>query len=110
LFGGVFFALAAFFCDGVSNLVCYASPCCAGAENDDAEVGQFGFCYVQSGHDCCEGDAACALDIVVEAGYIGPILFENSPCIWKTKVLAVRLLAWNITLNLVSYKWIYARG
>ena len=61
------FGFPALGCDGVAHLVCDSYAGCAGAEDDHSHVREFEVADVECAHYGCEGDAAGALPVVVEA-------------------------------------------
>ena len=82
---GFFFGFPTVRSDRVSYLVCDSCSCGTGAEDYHSHVFQLELADVQTGHDCCEGDATCSLDIVVEAWNGGSVAIEDSSS-WKDGV------------------------
>lgn len=74
--------------NGVANLVGDASSCRPCAEADNSRVFQFDIADMKPGHQGSKSNAACSLDIVVEAGYLGAVLVEDAFGILEPKVLA----------------------
>jgi len=63
----------------VTNLVGDAHAGGAGSEHDHAQVAELLLAHVEPRHNCCQGHAACPLDIIVEAGDSRPIRVEDAP-------------------------------
>lgn len=96
--------------DGISDLVGDADASGSGAEYNHVEVFQLLLADVETGHDGREGDAAGALYIVVEAGDLGPVVFQDATG-WNTLVKIQEGFRCNLPLDRPkSSKWMYALG
>lgn len=71
----------------VAYLVGDASPCRPCAETDDSHVFQLDVADMKPGHQGGKSNAACSLDVVIEAGDLGAVLVEDAFGVLQPKVL-----------------------
>ena len=62
------------------SLYLLGNPTASGAraEDDHAHIGEVGLADLEAGHDGCKSDAACTLNVVVEAGGTRAVAVEQT--------------------------------
>ena len=69
-------------CDGISHLIRNTETCASGSKDNHAEVLELLLADVEACHDGCQGHAASALDIIIEAGKVWAVAVQKtSRCI-----------------------------
>lgn len=79
---------------GILDLVRDTRPRSAGPKHHKTGLIPLNATDLKCSHNCSKSDAACALYIVVETGYLRSVLVKDSPCVVQAKVFEMNIRSW----------------